>query len=446
MAGLQAYKLWKSIFTSKHLKQVFDEKIKYKTAVGIDWVTSERFENLIDEEVSIILRKSSDLTYRFTKYKELLITKGPNKFPRRLSIPTMRDKLTLAVLNEIIVGTYGKEIMPQMPQMVIDHLSKALQSGKYDAYIKTDIVSFYKSIDRELLLSFIKRRIHKKQILHLIESAICTETVAANVTGSPGVSEYGIPEGLAISNALAAIYLHSLDAYFGRYPDGIFYNRYVDDIIILTSSKAVENVQKDLIEQTKRLHIRLHDDSGKTQIGRLPDSFDYLGYRFSGEKITVRHSSVIAFEHSIDKLFRDWKHSSNQNTDYLEWKINLKITGFIINGHKYGWIFFYSQINDESLLVHLDWYVNVLKKRYAVGDLVKTKRFVRSFYEIKKALHNTNYIPNFDKYTLDQKKKIIEMVYGLSAKLMSSSQIERKFDSLISREMKDIQKDVQPFS
>jgi hypothetical protein len=270
--------------------------------------------------------------------------------------------------------------------------------------------------------------------------------VAANVTGSPSVSEYGIPEGLAISNALAAIYLHSLDAYFGRYPDGIFYNRYVDDIIILTSSKAVENVQKDLIEQTKRLHIRLHDDSEKTQIGRLPDSFDYLGYRFSGEKITVRHNSVIAFEHSIDKLFRDWKHSSNQNTDYLEWKINLKITGFIINGHKYGWIFFYSQINDESLLVHLDWYVNVLKKRYAVSDLVKTKRFVRSFYEIKKALHNTNYIPNFDKYTLDQKKKIIEMVYGLSAKLMSSSQIERKFDSLISREMKDIQKDVQPFS
>ena len=46
-------------------------------------------------------------SYHFTRYKQLLFTKGPAKLPRAICVPTLRDKLTASVLNELLVGVYG---------------------------------------------------------------------------------------------------------------------------------------------------------------------------------------------------------------------------------------------------------------------------------------------------------------------------------------------------
>ena len=104
---MQASYLWKKLFTKKHLIEHYEEKVKNKPSVGLDKVSPRKFEQNLDENIEIIIRKSMNGSYHFTRYKLLLFTKGPAKLPRAICVPTLRDKLTASVLNELLVGVYG---------------------------------------------------------------------------------------------------------------------------------------------------------------------------------------------------------------------------------------------------------------------------------------------------------------------------------------------------
>lgn len=100
---MQASYLWKKLFTKKHLIEHYEEKVKDKPSVGLDKVSPRKFEQNLDENIEIIIRKSMNGSYHFTRYKQLLFTKGPTKPPRAICVPTLRDKLTASALNELLV-------------------------------------------------------------------------------------------------------------------------------------------------------------------------------------------------------------------------------------------------------------------------------------------------------------------------------------------------------
>ena len=55
---MQASYLWKKLFTKKHLKARYEEKIKNKPSIGLDKVSPKKFEETLDENVEIIIRKT----------------------------------------------------------------------------------------------------------------------------------------------------------------------------------------------------------------------------------------------------------------------------------------------------------------------------------------------------------------------------------------------------
>ena len=177
----------------------------------------------------------------------------------------------------------------------------------------------------------------------------------------------------------------------------------------------------------------------------LKAGFDYLGYYIKGEHFSVRPSSIVKLERSIEDIFRHYKLSQAKNIEYLQWRVNLRVTGFILDNRKMGWVFFYSQINDMQCLFHLDWFISKLVERYNVTP-AKFKRFSRSYMEIRNALHTTAYIPNLDKYSIDKKREIIGDIYEVDTKKLDDDAVEHRFRKIMMRELKDIQKDVQPFS
>ena len=124
--------------------------------------------------------------------------------------------------------------------------------------------------------------------------------------------------------------------------------------------------------------------NNKEDRGNLNEGFEYLGYKLNVSMITVRDSSVLKIEQSIEKLFIDYMKSKDKNIKLLEWKLNLKITGFISKNNKYGWLFFFSQIDDKILLCFfkLDWLVNKFCKRYNLDNSLSLKRFKRTKYDI----------------------------------------------------------------
>lgn len=436
---MQAATAWKLLFTKNHLKARYYEKVSKRPSVGLDKVTNEKFEEKLGEEIDIILRKVNDGSYSFTRYRMLLFLKGPAKAPRQVCVPTVRDKLTLSTLNELLGLIYGSQCRTQMPQVIINDISNNLPN--FDSFIKLDVSSFYASIKHDVLLRKLRGKIKKPEIIDLIQNAIETESLSYPVKEKVKrhKRELGIPEGLPISNSLANVYLANLDEKYNELP-GVKYYRYVDDILILLNQKDLPTVKKAIVRDLKRLGLKTND---KNADGEISQGFEYLGYFLSSSGITVRNSSILKVEQSFEELIIKMK---KEPPEYTEWKLNLKITGFIYGGNKYGWMFFYSQISDTSLLFRLDDLIGRLLERYGVDPSVRRKRFVRTYHEIRQALHTTSYVPNFDKYTIDDKRRVVSRVYKKDFSNADEHTIEDFFGKIISKEIRDIEKDIQAFS
>lgn len=78
-------------------------------SMGIDGTSKEKFDEILDDELNIIERKIENNSYDFSFYKQKLIAKSINK-TREISIPTLRDKLVLKYLYNILFETFSSEL------------------------------------------------------------------------------------------------------------------------------------------------------------------------------------------------------------------------------------------------------------------------------------------------------------------------------------------------
>ena len=107
---MNAARYFRRYFSPKWLKIIYSDKIKYRATVGMDRITPVAFENKLDENVQLISQKVLSAKYKFTRYREVLISKGRGKEPRVISIPTIRDKLALSAYHQFLQASFGTTI------------------------------------------------------------------------------------------------------------------------------------------------------------------------------------------------------------------------------------------------------------------------------------------------------------------------------------------------
>lgn len=436
-------KILNSQFNKAVLNELYYRKIFNKATPGLDHITNIKFECDLSNNIDLINKKVISGKYKFTRYKKVLISKGEDKKPRVINISTVRDKLVLSALNECLNEIYKKANCSTLPHTIISEICKAIDSNNYNTFMKFDISSFYSNVDHKKLIRKLEKNIDSSQLITVIKRAIEMDAIDFPIKNKTEKKKRkkGIPEGLNISNSLANIYLLDLDEIMNCIPN-IKYFRYVDDILILCNRRNKWLIKCKLQKQIRLLGLKFNNKSSSGTINK--DEFTYLGYKFDDVCVTVKDSSVYKFENSFESLLSKYKYSEKQNVELLKWRINLKVTGCIFNGKKYGWLFFFSQINDLKLLSRLDNLVHKLLSRYNIE--FKCKRFKRTFYEIKYALHSNRYIPNFDNYTISMKKHVLENIYKVSLKDTSVETITREFDKVLFADISQLEKDIQDFS
>ena len=291
-------------------------------------------------------------------------------------------------------------------------------------------------------------RFAKKEILNLIYDSISQSTVSI-----PTMSRYrekqGVPQGLSISNILANIYLKSLDKKYLANSE-IRYFRFVDDILIFCNNKDIGKIGRAVKNDCRKLGLKLHgedENTGKTIGGVLTKGFTYLGYKFVNNSISVRNKSIERIRERIIKHLTKYRYIKDIKIKSLEWKINLIITGCIFDDRKYGWLFYFSQIDDQRILHSLDHFVNVQLKRF---DLIKSniriKKFVRAYFEIKKNLFQTSYIPKFNDYSVNQKRQVLTNIYGFDKDAITDENVEYYFRKKIFSAVRELEKDLAKLS
>lgn len=433
-------------FSEENLKRIFVEHVVYSGATGIDNLDQYAFRAQLDNQISILSRKMLAGTYKFTKYKLKLVSKGKDKAPREISIPTVRDRIAMRAMCDFLTEIYSGDVEFNLPQKVIKRVKADVASGQFTGVIKLDVSNFYPSIKHKELRSRLGKKIRSEAIKNVLFSAITSPTVAVSKT-TDNPSTRGVPQGLAISNILAAIYLINIDDYFESLPN-IKYYRYVDDVMVFCDYNNAQTIATDVIKRFNRIGLKMYDPKkrpDKSTIEQLGRSFDYLGYHFYDSTISARLGSIERLKNSLVSIFTSYRHSKQKSEGFLLWRLNLRITGCIFENNAKGWLFFFSEINDEKLLHTLDHYVNKLVIRFNVG--ISPKKFVRAFKELSHRKYETNYIPNFDQYSLEDKRKVLVDYFNLDVgKLRDDSEVDFEFNKRIKKQVKDLLVDVQSFN
>jgi len=437
---LEARQEQQNYFSAAHLNELFDKKIAKSRAVGKDGTRAAKFRENFASEVALIERKVHDQTYQFTSYREKLLVRGPDREPRQISIPTIRDRLTLRalcqLLHEHITDSVG---LP--PRAIISDVVGLVRSGLPDhSFVRIDVKDFFPSILHSRIQKDLRRNKIEEPFVRLILKAI------QKSTGNGGTDNVrGIPQGLSISGALSAIYMQRFDKRHTARNERFF--RYVDDILIVCPTRFAHEKLKIVSRSLSNIGLKAHDlgVAGKTEISDISEGIDFLGYHIATDKVSIRDASYQRMFKNTLRVITDYKYRRNQQKAIF--RLNLKITGCLVDQQKRGWMMFFAQTEDFSQLAFLDKFVVQQLRRvdFPEEELPKIKTFIKSFHEIRFNLNETDYIPNFDTYSREQK---IDAICRLSHKFpediehLSDDQIDLEFSRLISREISDLEKDV----
>lgn len=158
--------------------------------------------------------------------------------------------------------------------------------------IKFDISKFFNSIDRDILLKILRRRIADLKLMNLL-------TVIIN----DGDNHDGIPIGNYISQYLANIYLNELDQYCKQQLHLRYYVRYMDDFICLLPEKSAAQRVFALVNNfvTSQLNLQLNPKS-RYFPGRL--GIDFAGYRIYHDHILLRRRSKLKIRQILSDFNR----------------------------------------------------------------------------------------------------------------------------------------------
>jgi RNA-directed DNA polymerase len=227
----------------------------------------------------------------------------------------------------------------------------------------------------------------------------------------------GVPQGLSISNILAQVYLADFDEILDKRK--YFYRRYVDDILIINIGKITKFRYENLNKELQLLKLEFNDE--KREEGLVENGFTFLGYQISNSKVSIAEKNAERYIRRIAGKFTWYKNGLIRKNTRPTWlmndderfkevfieELNESITGIISMDRNYGWLFYFSEMTDISLLFKID---KIISGFFAPLDTFDNnsprnlKTLVRTFYFIKHRTKN-NYIANYGLYDTIRKKR-----------------------------------------
>jgi len=428
-------------FSERELQEVIDLHLTENVARGVDGTDYDKFLASRDKEVRLIRQRALAGAYKFSPYRQKLLLKNASSPPRQVSIPTLRDRVTLRALNNFLASMFS-ECRPQHAHPVISSVLRSVETMRDDdCFIKLDIQSFYDAVSHDVLMRNLRSKIRTAPPLTLILSALKTPTgttVAENAS-----NDLGIPQGLSISNMLASIYLRSVDSQYEQ-ELGLKYHRYVDDILCIVSENEAKLMATAIIKTLKlKKKLTCHPlGTGKSQITEPDSSVSYLGYAISREKISVRATTEKKLMSSIMEIIHGTKPTEWRRA---LWRVNLRITGCKISGANVGWIFYFSQIDDLSLLAKMDAQIkSAVIARLGGQAASELKRLLKAYHQAKFNHRESNYYPDFGTYTREEMESHLELLAPQRYRnlaLKTDAQITRIFGASVWREVKRMERD-----
>ncbi|MEX2618747.1 MAG: group II intron reverse transcriptase/maturase [Egibacteraceae bacterium] len=255
-----------------------------KGAAGVDKVTLADVESYgVDRMLRELRQDLQAGSYRPAPARRVDIPK-PAGGVRPLGIPTVRDRVAQAAAKVVLEPIFEADFLAcsygYRPKRSATDAKEAIRTAFPKGYgwaVEFDIADFFGSIDHDVVMGLVARRVSDRRVLKLIGGFLGAGVM---VDGAWQQTVAGTPQGGVISPLLANIVLHQLD----RAMEGIhgIFVRYADDGVVMCRTRAQAEqalgVVRDILAG---MGLALHADKTKVvDLRQGREGFDFLGCHF----------------------------------------------------------------------------------------------------------------------------------------------------------------------
>lgn len=183
-------------------------------------------------------------------------------------------------------------------------LRKMSGNGFRSCYaLKCDIKKFFASVDHDILLHILNKRIKDNDAMWLLK-----EIIESFVSRESVFSRRGLPIGNLTSQLFANIYLNELDQFVKHRLKVKHYVRYTDDFIVVAEEKLyLENTIAPIrFFLTEKLALELHPK--KIIIRKFHQGIDFLGYIVFSHHRLVRAKTRQRIFKKIKKRVKEYRN------------------------------------------------------------------------------------------------------------------------------------------
>lgn len=277
-----------------------------------------------------IWKSLKDKTYTPSKYRTFMIFEPK---PRLVMSQTITDK----IVNHFVANYY---LIPYLESTLIDS-NVATRKGRGSSYamflvkkyfnkiainepekeiycLKVDIKKYFYSIDHNVLLDMLRKKIKDVNVINLIKTIIeetNSDYVNYNIDLYNKKYNVDIPYykkgvGLSIgamsSQFLAIYFLNDLDHFIKEKLKCKYYVRYMDDLLILdTNKKKLKNIFKIIANEVRSINL---DINKKSNIYRSSNGFTFLGYtyKFYNNKLYIgcKKKTFVRINRKLKALYK----------------------------------------------------------------------------------------------------------------------------------------------
>ena len=299
--GGKWHSLIDKVYREGSLRAAWKQVEERKGGGGVDGISIEMFRTRADKRLQRLGEQLQKRTYEPRAVKRVWIPKGGGKL-RPLGIPVIIDRVVQTSLKNAIEPIFEKKFADcsygfrpgRGCKDALRKVAAGLARGR-TWVVDVDIEQYFDTIDKKRLMAEVAAEIADGSVLDLIELFLEMEVIDDMKRWRP---ERGTPQGAVISPLLANLYLHPVDVEMTS--KGYEMVRYADDMVILCDTREqAERALHQLDALLTERGLRLHPVKTRVVDATQRPGFDFLGYRFFGNRRYPRPSSEKKLRDSI---------------------------------------------------------------------------------------------------------------------------------------------------
>jgi len=308
--GDEASLLMEQVVSRENLLLAYRRVVANRGSAGVDGMTVAELMPYCRDHWSSIRDDLLNGDYCPRPVREVTIPK-PGGGERALGIPTVVDRLIQQALCQVLTPIFDPTFSDnsfgfrpgrsahQAVRQARDHI--AAGSGGYRWVVDMDLEKFFDTVNHDVLMARVKRRVKDRRVLKLINRYLQAGVMAGGVV-SPRTS--GTPQGGPLSPLLSNILLDDLDKELER--RGHRFVRYADDCNVYVQSKAAGERVLASLARFLQQKLRLKVNRDKSAVAR-PWHRKFLGYSVTWHRrprLKVAPESVRRFKATLRQTLR----------------------------------------------------------------------------------------------------------------------------------------------